>query len=558
MPPVFIRSREDLEHLIVTRYTEGWSIRGLARDLQVSRNMVRRVLRKNATQRDEGHHRVTERPRQAHTTPRGSKLDPFAEQMEQLLDRFPRITGQRMFEELRDAGYQGGKTIVHDKLRKLRPQPKRDPTVRFETAPGKQGQMDWSPYTLRFKRTGKATVQCFSYILGFSRRQYIAMATNRVFHTLIRRHRDTFEYHEGVPGQCLYDSEKTVVLRWEANRPVFNPAFVAFITHYRCKPVACRRGRAQTKGKIERPFQYVENNLLNAREFEDIEHLRATARWWMREISDKHIHDTTGRPPIELFFEQEHEALLPLPVHPYDCSEVCLRVCSLDGFVEFETNTYSVPYGHVADILTLKATEMEIIIYSPELDLIAWHERLPNGARREVENIDHRGGKHLRYGLEPVQEAFVALGEEADTFLQGLKQKHHRNPGFHARSILRLKETFHCDDIHKALIHATRYQAFDARQVERILKARAKPRDLESIRNEKARTELQTRLPPVQQRSLDAYDRLLRSEDEPCEQEGGPDEHLARKNQEAPKNPQAECPGEEHRPGVDRSDETQT
>ena len=45
-----------------------------------------------------------------------------------------------------------------------------------------------------------------------------------------------------------YDSEKTVVLRWEAGQPVCNPAFVAFITHYGVRPVICARGRPQTKG----------------------------------------------------------------------------------------------------------------------------------------------------------------------------------------------------------------------------------------------------------------------------------------------------------------------
>jgi transposase len=557
VPPAFIRSREDLEHLIVTRHTDGWSIHGLARDLRISRNMVRRILRNNAKQRDEGHDSIAVRARRQQT-PRGSKLDAFVDRMREHLDKFPRITGHRMFEKLRDAGYTGGKTIVHDKLRTLRPRPKQEPVIRFETEPGRQGQMDWSPYTIPFGRTGKATVECFSYILGFSRRQFIDMTPNRQFHTLIRRHRDTFEHYRGVPRQCLYDSEKTVVLRWEANRPVFNPAFVAFITHYQCKPVACRRGRPETKGKIERPFQYVENNLLNARQFEDIEHLRATARWWINEVSDKHIHDTTGRPPIELFIEQERESLLPLPLHPYDCAEVCLRVCSLEGFVEFETNTYSVPYEYVADILTLKATENEIIIYSPELDRIAWHERLPDGARRQVENLDHRGNKNLRYGLEPVREAFMALGEGAEAFLRGLELKHSHNPGFHARAILRLKENFHCDDILKALIHAHRYQAFDARQVERILKARAKPRNLESIRKEQARGELQRTLPSVQQRSLDAYDRLLRSSEEPClQQEGCTDGQPAGTDQDAPEDPESACHGSQHRPDTDRGDETQ-
>jgi len=106
------------------------------------------------------------------------------------------------------------------------------------------------------------------------------------------------------------------------------------------RPIICRRGRAETKGKIERPFQYVEGNLLCGREFHDLDDLRACARWWMREKSDIHLQDTTGRPSVELFLEQELSALTPLPLHSYDFAEVALRICDLEGYIEFETNRY--------------------------------------------------------------------------------------------------------------------------------------------------------------------------------------------------------------------------
>jgi hypothetical protein len=95
------------------------------------------------------------------------------------------------------------------------------------------------------------------------------------------------------------------------------------------------------------------------------------------------------------------------------------RVCSCEGFIEFETNCYSVPDAYVAEILSLKATEHEVFIYSPELDLIAHHERLPSGAAKTVENPHHRTSKRIRYGLEPVKEAFLALGDAAQSFLGG-------------------------------------------------------------------------------------------------------------------------------------------
>lgn len=505
----FIRNREELEHLIVTLRRDGWGIRALTRRFSMGRNTIRRILRKHRKNREHGHDRALP----AHKgSPRHSKLDSYVPLMKELLERFPDITGLRMFEELKEAGFDGGVTILRDRLRWLRPRPKREPEVRFETQASLQGQMDWSPYTIAFTQGGKASVLCFSYVLAFSRRHYIDFTLKRDFFTLIRRHQDAFHYFGGVPRQCLYDGEKTVILRWEAGKPVFNPAFVQFITHYECRPIGCKPGRAQTKGKIEAPFQYVEKNLLNARTFLNLEDLRAMARWWLKEKSDTHKHDTTGRPPLELFLEQEQSALQPLPAHPYDSSEVELRICRMDGFLEHCTNLYSVPLEYVGDILTLKATEREIIIYSPHIERIAHHERQPAGACACMEDPAHRKSKKIRYGLEPVREAFLGLGESAAEFLEGLKERYPRNCGYHARLILNLKERYLSDDIYRACVHASRYQAFDAKAVERIVTARARPRTLESIRNERARQALAETLPPIKQRPLDEYCRMLTKE----------------------------------------------
>lgn len=515
----FIYNRIELEQLMIQMHNEGRSIRELTRQFKMGRNRVRRILRAHKRRRDSGHDILNKQVKRA------SKLDEFEPEIKKLLDKYPDITAVRLYEKLKEAGYSGGISILRDLLKKLR-RPKKEPVIRFETAPGQQGQADWSPYTIAFTRTGKCRVQCFSYVLGFSRRQYIDFTLRHDFYSLIRRHQDAFQYFGGVTKECLYDNEKTIVLRWECGRPVFNPAFTAFITHYNCKPIACRPGSPQTKGKVESPFNYVEKNLLGGRDFQDLEDLRATAQWWLREKADQHVHDTTKRAPIELFMQEEQATLQPLPLHPYDTSEVALLVCGDDGFVLFETNRYSVPSENIADIVSLKATEHEIVVYNPELELIARHERQPAGLGRRVENPIHFKTKRIKYGLEPVREAFMALGRAAEEFLKGLTERQPRNCGFHARYILRMKERYRSDDINKALEHALRYQAFEGGAVERILRARAVPRTLESVRNERARQELQKALPKITQRPLDEYSELFRQEEE-NENRGDPDEGQA-------------------------------
>ncbi len=102
-----------------------------------------------------------------------------------------------------------------------------------------------------------------------------------------------------------------------------------------------------------------------------------------------------------------------------------LRVCNIDGYIEFETNRYPVPYEYVADILTLKATEHEIMIYSADLSLLVHHQRLPAGSVTKISGAAIHGSRKVRYGLEPVRDQFIAIGEHSRYFLDG-----HRDTSF--------------------------------------------------------------------------------------------------------------------------------
>jgi len=121
------RSREELEHAIITMFHDGWSKRGLARHFQMSRNTIRRILDKNQADRDQGHS-ILEPVRAS----RKSKLDIHMPRIKTLLEKFPDITGQRLFEELKEDGYDGGITIVRERLALIRPRPKKEPEIRFE------------------------------------------------------------------------------------------------------------------------------------------------------------------------------------------------------------------------------------------------------------------------------------------------------------------------------------------------------------------------------------------------------------------------------------------
>ena|ERR1039458_1358015 len=98
---IFIRNREELEQQLVMMKTQkGMPIRALARQFAISRNMVRRILRKHEAFRDEGHD-IVQMEYRAVSAKRSGKLDPFEKTIKLLLEKYPKITGERLFEELK-------------------------------------------------------------------------------------------------------------------------------------------------------------------------------------------------------------------------------------------------------------------------------------------------------------------------------------------------------------------------------------------------------------------------------------------------------------------------
>ena len=457
---------------ILERHQQRQSSRAIAKQLRVSRKTIRKLLAEHERTRREGapHPDLPTPPQR-----RGSQLDSFQPVIEDLLTRYPKITAIRVEEELRKVGYRGGYTILRTRIQELRGRKPPPPVVRFETAPGQQAQMDWSVYELDFTAEGRRRVNLFSYILGYSRRQYIGFSEQQDFDSTIRQHVRAFTHLGGVAATCLYDNMKVVVQRWEDEQPLYNTRFLAFAAHYGYRPMACRPYRPETKGKVERPFHYVETNLLNGRTFRSLEHLQETASWWLANVADVRVHRETKKRPVDAHAE-ELPHLIPLPNHHYDTSQVVYRVACLEGFVTYRQNGYSIPWRSLGQLLAVRVTEQELIVYDRQVQELARHPLYPasvSGQRRV--DPSHRPPRDQQVQLEWLQEQYRRLGDVGTTFLEGLLRK--QRCGKHqAQRVLLLLQTYERADLLRALERAVRYQAYSLASLERILAAMAQPR----------------------------------------------------------------------------------
>lgn len=515
--------REDRRRLVyevVRRFARGDSKRQIARALGIDRKTVRRMLREQEQRRAQGDDALARelgKPR----APRASKLDPYAERVDELFGEFPDITAQRVFEIIGQEGFDGGYTIVRDYVRQVRPRQSRRAYDPVTTAPGKQAQLDWSPYAL--PGCG-IEVNSFGLVLHYSSYFYADFTADRRQPTLFRRMVAGFDDLGGVPAEVVVDSEKTIVDRWEAGEPVVNLGFLDFAAYYGFEVHVAPRADGAYKGGVERSHLIVERNFLNGRRFHDLQEARERLARWRDRFCAERNHRTKRETRRALYLE-EAPLLQPLPAHPYDTSEVVWRIA--DGFhrVRLETNTYTVPRQYVGARLCVRANETTVRIYDGFARLLAEHERAPRQAHEDRELPEHR--RRTRVDIEKVLERFQLWGEGAAAFASRLRQRQ-RYAGKQLSGILCLQARYRLEDILAAIEQARSHDACTAAAVERILEVRATPLTLQDVLSDRLRAEIRDalRCTPVRQRHLDAYQQLLaeRREHEHVEEHDDPND----------------------------------
>lgn len=290
---------------------QGLTHTDIARKLGVNRRTIYRLVRSGQLERDLEAEQARYRPR----PPVVRKLDRYRDIIKSRLEAYPELSGVRIFQEVRAAGYTGGMTQLRLLVRELRPQPPIEPVIRFETPPAKQAQVDFARFVLPWGiRYALLVVLCYSRLL------WLRFYRREDMRTLMLGLEEAFHCFGGVPHDLLFDQMRAVItrdLRLEGGALVKNAEFLRFAAHWNITARACRPYRAQTKGKVERPIRYVRGNFFYGREFVSDGDLDEQREHWLNEVANVRIHYTTRERPIDRFDRDERALLQPLRAKGY-------------------------------------------------------------------------------------------------------------------------------------------------------------------------------------------------------------------------------------------------
>ncbi len=362
-------------------HAEKWRIGTIASQLGVHHTTVQRVLRQAGVEMKT-------------VAPRPSMADAYVPFVVQQLEKYPGLRASRLFEMVRDRGYQGGADHFRRIVSRHRPRQPAEAFQRLKTLPGEQGQVDWAHFGKHTVGRAERPLWAFVMVLSFSRQVFLRFFLGAAMPFFIRGHVDAFAFFGGAPRVLLYDNLKSAVLERQGDIIRFNPKLLELAAHYHveARPVAVARGNE--KGRVERAIRYVRDAFFAARKYSDIADLNRQAEEWCRGASSERKWVDDKSRTVRDAFSDEQGRLLPLPNDPFPAVERVEVEVGKTPYARFDLNDYSVPHDRVVrqriDLghLVLGAGYHDAHLGGPLIAELPVDERGATGLELGVTNLD--------------------------------------------------------------------------------------------------------------------------------------------------------------------------
>jgi len=406
------------------------------------------------------------------------KLEPFQQTIEEKVKLGLTVT--RILREISEQGYSGGRSILAEHVRTVQTQlalnPHKSVKRRFETAPGEEMQIDWSPY--RIPIDGKLiTVHLLGALLCASRKLWVHAYRNERQSTLLEGLASAFEYFHGCCIRLVLDNMATAVLAHygPGGKPIWHPRFLDFARHYGFDPFACAVRDPDRKGKKEKSFRLVWDDFLKGSEFDSLDELNQRLAVWLDntpKVANQRIHGTTRLVPNQQWLS-EREFLIQLPDKRFPVCEQSVRVVDQDSTVSIAGTRYTVPSSAAGRSVAVHLFAEHFEVLNAHHQVIFSRTYVPETEKGKliIDPTHYATAKRRTRtpGGDRLEQAFLLRFPALAPFLHGLQLRMNRLTPIHIRSLLRLAEAYGEQALSAAVARAQEYRRFDAHAVKRIL-----------------------------------------------------------------------------------------
>lgn len=287
-----------------------------------------------------------------------SKLDDYKSTIINKVDTYG-CTAMAAYKFISKKGYTGKYSIVADFVKRHKDDETKKATIRFETNPGLQAQVDWKEDMTLINRYGEVfKINIFLMVLGYSRYKFLMITSDRTQETLFNCMINAFKHFGGVPHEILFDNMKTVVDHAKSSfaKTVFNDRFEYFAKDIGFKPIACRPYRPQTKGKVESLAKLMDRLKAYNEEFETWNDLVNISQNFMDDLNQE-VSQGSGEIP-SILFNKEKEYLLPSPNNGILTSYISRQEdktypVNRESMIKYEGKKYSVPTRYIGERMTV-------------------------------------------------------------------------------------------------------------------------------------------------------------------------------------------------------------
>jgi len=356
---------ETIRKIRLAYHRESKPIRQIARDMNLSRNTVRTIIRSDVT---ELHYERKSQPY--------PKLETYKEQLNAALKddqgKPPkhRRSAQLLFEMLQREGFTGGYDTVRRFVKKWRQQNQGvlKAFVPLVFAPGEAFQFDWGYEQIELGGVN-VKIKVAHFCLCHSRQPFCVAYLRESLEMVLDAHVQAFQFFGGACRRGIYDNLKTVVSKVLMGKErVFNRRFLALSSHYLFEPVACTPAAGWEKGQIERQVGIVRQRLFaKRRKFSDLEELNQWLKDECRALAATKRHPDYPEQTVAAVAAKEQDLLVPVPVL-FDAYQESTARVSLTSLVIFDRNSYSVQATVVSKTVTIRAYADRIsFIYGGQL-----------------------------------------------------------------------------------------------------------------------------------------------------------------------------------------------